>query len=416
VEIFLLLVLLAGAALWCLNLRARLAAVEQRLLLVEGNTSHLSELTSRVWRLEHPVAAYSETPVEPPPKQAPNDSADAAALFEDPQTEGIIEDVYRPAPDVVETKRQREQEVDREPALSERLRGLLGDEEWEVLVGGSLLNKLGALVLVIGIALFLGFSFGRITPGGRASMALIVSLAILGTGIWVERLGQYRIFANGLIGAGWAGLYATSYAAYAIPEARIIDDPFVGSIGMVLVAAGMIWHSLRYRAQAVTSVGYFAAFAAMAATPSSEFAVVSLIPLAGSLLYLAARFQWHSMAIFGLAATYVTCVSRGNSGAPLAATQSLFFTYWLLFEGFDLLRMKRRLAGGGLDLLFPLKAACAGCESNGPASSDCLTWPGLLMGQTGFGLLPGLEPLCSWWIRWRVLSCGRPPLLTTPRI
>ncbi len=93
-------------------------------------------------------------------------------------------------------------------------------------------------------------------------------------------------------------------------------------------------------------------------TPSSPFAVLGLLPLAASLLYLAWRFEWHSMALFGLAATYLTCISRGNSDAPLAATQSLFLAYWLLFEAFDLLRVKRRLIAGGQDLLFPLNAVC----------------------------------------------------------
>jgi hypothetical protein len=343
VDIFLLLVI-AGACLWSLYLWTRLGRVEERLSVLEGNTAQIRELTGRVWRLENPVMPVAEQAPAPP--------------HEEPRMEEApVMDIYTRMPEVAETIPPAP-ELPREPSLSDRLRRLLGNEEWEVLVGGSVLNKLGALVLVIGIALFLGYSFGHITPAGRAAMALMVSLAILGTGMWVERLGQYRIFANGLIGAGWAALYATSYAAYAIPEARVIENPIVGSIGMVLVATGMIWHSLRYRSQAVTSVAYFAAFAAMAATPSSEFAVVSLIPLAGSLLYLAARFEWHSMALFGLAATYLTCISKGNSGAPLAATQSLFLAYWLLFEGFDLLRMKRRLTSGALDLLFPLNTAC----------------------------------------------------------
>jgi hypothetical protein len=120
----------------------------------------------------------------------------------------------------------------------------------------------------------------------------------------------------------------------------------VGSIGLLLVAAGMIGHSLRYRAQAVTATAYFAAFAALAATPSTPFAVVSLVPLAASLLYLANRFEWNSMALFGLAATYATCIARGSSDAALASTQSLFLAYWLLFEGFDLLRVGKRLSAG----------------------------------------------------------------------
>ena len=39
------------------------------------------------------------------------------------------------------------------------LRRSIGDQEWEAMVGGNWLNKVGVLVLVIGIALFLGYAF-----------------------------------------------------------------------------------------------------------------------------------------------------------------------------------------------------------------------------------------------------------------
>ena len=120
------------------------------------------------------------------------------------------------------------------------------------------------------------------------------------------------------------GPFATAYSIYAVPAARIIHDPMTGSIIVLLVAVGMIGHSLLYRSQAVTAVAYFAAFAALAVTPLSPFAVIGLIPTAASILYLSARFDWYSMSVFGLVATYATCISRGDSNAPLAPTQTLF--------------------------------------------------------------------------------------------
>jgi uncharacterized membrane protein len=113
-------------------------------------------------------------------------------------------------------------------------------QDWEALVGGNLLNKIGALLLVIGIMSFLAYYGTRMGPAGRAACALAVSFAILATGIWMERLETYRIIARSLIGGGWAALYATAYAIYALPAARIIDNPFLGSMLVLLVAAGMI--------------------------------------------------------------------------------------------------------------------------------------------------------------------------------
>ena len=293
--------------------------------------SRIEELSERVHALEF---APAPQPVVPPPLPPP------LPRFEPAQAP---RQVYVPEPLPVYVP---------EPSLADRIRERVGNEEWEALIGGSILNKLGALVLVIGIALFLGFSFGRITPAGRAAMATVVSAAILGGGVWAERQARYRFFARGLIGAGWAALYATAYAIYAIPAAQVIGNPFAGSLILLAVGAGMIVHSLRYRAQAVTGVAYFSAFAALAVTPSSPFAVLSLIPLAASVLWLAAKFEWYPMALFGLLATYATCISRGSSGAPLFEVQALFLAYWLLFELFDLLCVKRKVGGGGVEWIF----------------------------------------------------------------
>jgi hypothetical protein len=373
---FITFLVAAGAVIGYLFLRSRIAAFEEEVAtarITAPTQSQVRELTQRVWELERhfPIPTPTPAPAPNPPAETP-----VAKSREMPVAPPLIRPAFTPLrtpPPAAEPP---------SPPLADRLRRLLGDREWESLVGGSVLNKLGALILVIGIALFLGYSFGHVSPAGRASIAILVSAAIIGAGIRVERLGNYKVFARGLIGAGWAALYATSYAVYAVPAAQIIDNPVVGSLGTVAVAIGMIWHSLRYRSQALTAIAYFAAFAAMAVTPSSPLAVVSLIPLAASLLYIAARFDWHEMALFGLAATYLTCISRGKSDASLVSTQSLFLAYLMLFEAFDLLRTKRRLLAGGLDLLFPLNTA-------GFLGLSYLTWsthsPDLLWVAAAFG-------------------------------
>ena len=63
------------------------------------------------------------------------------------------------------------------------------------------------------------------------------------------------------------------------------------------------------------------------------------------------------MAVFGLFATYATCASRPDAGAPLVSTQALFVMYWLLFETFDVLRLRRSTAGWTIEsLILPINA------------------------------------------------------------
>ena len=161
---------------------------------------------------------------------------------------------------------------------------------------------------------------------------------MLVAGVVFERREKYRTFSYGLIGGGWAALYTTVYAMYAIPAAKVLDNAFAATLLLLAVAAGMIVHSLKYRSQTVTGLAYFLAFVTLAIAEVTTFSVLMLVPLAASLLYIAYRNAWNRFALFGLVATYVTCGLHKDTGSPLWQTQALFLAYWLIFEAFDLLR------------------------------------------------------------------------------
>ncbi len=245
--------------------------------------------------------------------------------------------------------------------------GLAG-VEWEAIIGGSWLNKLGVLVFVIGLALFVGYSLRELGPLGRVLVGVAVSLAMLIGGVMIERHAPYAVYGRGLVGGGWAGLYSTTYAAHGIAGARVIPNPAIATALLILIAIGMILHSLRYHSEVVTGLAYFVAFATLAVSPLTDFAVVASVPLAASLLYLAQRFRWHRMMIAGLAVTYgsylLSTAGEAVSTAGFIRGQSVIATYWLLFELFDLIETARvrreRVAPAGLYpvALFPLNA-CA---------------------------------------------------------
>ncbi|HWC98614.1 MAG TPA: DUF2339 domain-containing protein [Candidatus Sulfopaludibacter sp.] len=209
--------------------------------------------------------------------------------------------------------------------------------DWEATLGGNLLNKAGVVLLVIGLALALAYSFAHIGPAGRVAISLAVSIAMLAAGVIFEPRERYQVFARGLLGGGWAGLYTTVYAMHAVKEALVIPDPFAGTLLLIAVAVGMIAHSLRYRSQTVTGLAYFIAFGTVSIAEVNILAIVALVPLAASLLYIAHRFDWVRMAMFGLVATYGVVVIRGDHGSPLWQAQLLFAIFWLVFEAFDIL-------------------------------------------------------------------------------
>jgi hypothetical protein len=302
--------------LW-VRLRRRMARME----------SHMGELTARVYAQESRGATQPEplaaSPVAPPPPPEPRP--------------------VRPAAPLVEPAWDNLQPVSPQPAAAPR--------EWETVLGGNWLNKIGVFVLVIGLALLLRYSFTQFGPLGRVTICMAASLALLVAGVIFESKERYRIFARGLLGGGWAALYVTVYAMHAVESARVIENPIVGAILLLAVATGMIVHSLRYGSPTVTGLAYFVAFGTLAITDMTSWPFVALVPLAASLLFVAHRFLWTRMAMLGLIATYAVVVIRGDTGAPLWQAQTLFAVYWLLFETFDVLHPEA--------WLLPLNAAGA---------------------------------------------------------
>ncbi len=278
------------------------------------------ELTVRVYRLEHPDGVVFTAPPVPEPELAP-------------------EPEFAPEPFAPPPPPPPEPPTPPRETLRDRVRRYVGDDEWEALVGGSLLNKLGALILVVGIILFLGFSFTTMEPAGRVAISLGVGGALLLAGVLIERKQLYRVFAWGLMGAGWATLYATSYAMYALDAARVIENPVLGAGLQTAVAVAMIGHSLRYRQQTVTAIAAASAFAALALAPSKPLASAGLLPLSGALLFLAHRLRWHAVGLFSLIASYGIVIARGDPNSPLVATQAFLLVLWLIFEAFDILQL-----------------------------------------------------------------------------
>ena len=294
-------------------LRNRLDALENRLFVLER--------ASVRWAPASPVMAPPTPRAEPAP---------ATTVVQRPAAAHTPPPPPAPVAPLPEAVRQVFQ-----PAAAPVRRT---SEEWEALIGGNWVNKIGVFVAVIGIALLLNYAYTQLGAGGRVALSLGASLAMLVCGVVFERREKYRTFAYGLIGGGWAALYTTVYAMYAIPAAKVLDNPFAATVLLLAVAAGMIVHSLKYRSQTVTALAYFLAFLTLAIADVTTFAVIMLIPLTASLLYIAYRSQWRHFALFGLVATYVTCGLHRDSGSPLWQTQGLFLIYWLIFEGFDLLR------------------------------------------------------------------------------
>jgi hypothetical protein len=217
-------------------------------------------------------------------------------------------------------------------------------------LGRNWLNKLGIITLVIGLALFLGYQLRTLGPLGKSLLGLALSAVLLAGGIFLERRETYRIFARAAIGGGWALTFFVAFAIYHVDAMQILHSQAIDLILMLLVAAGMVGHSLRYKSQVVTSLAFSLAFVTVGISHVTLFSLVAGALLASGLVLVAARERWFELGLAGVIGLYVNhflWLTRvlPNSGQPgvefpeFFPSAALLLFYWLLFRLFFVLRV-----------------------------------------------------------------------------
>ena len=210
-------------------------------------------------------------------------------------------------------------------------------------LGRNWLNKLGVISLVIGLASLLGYKFGDLGPLGKDLVGLAVALILLLGGLFLERLPRYQLFARAGIGGGWALAFFLSFALYHVDAMQLLHSQAADLILMLLVAAGMVAHSLHYRSQVVTSLAFLLAFLTVSISHVTLFSLVAGALLAAGLVSVTFRYRWYELGLAGLVALYanhflwLTRVLPGGAQphqhfADFLPSAALLILYWLLFR------------------------------------------------------------------------------------
>ncbi|MCY3713294.1 MAG: DUF2339 domain-containing protein [Gemmatimonadetes bacterium] len=217
-------------------------------------------------------------------------------------------------------------------------------EEWETLIGGKLLNRVGALALVLAVGFFLKYAFdndwlnetARVILGGAAGLLLIAG------GHRFHRRGM-SVFAQGLTGAGVGILYLSIYAAYDFY--RLIPQP-VAFLLTALVTAAALLLSLRYDARAIALLGWAGGFLTPFLLVTAQlntwglFIYITLLD-AGLVAVLLNRRHWRVLEPLGIAATYATYLTwsfRADLPEGFATALAFLILWWALFSWLSIYR------------------------------------------------------------------------------
>ena len=186
-------------------------------------------------------------------------------------------------------------------SIADRLRMTLPLEE---LLGMNLFAKIGIVMLVLGFAFLGQYAFTAMGPGARVALIYAAGAVMLGAGIRFESKDRYRLVARAGIGGGWAMLFFTTYAMNHVSVMAVLGSNIIDCILMLVVAAGMVAHTLRYRSQVVTGLAFLLAFSTVALSQDSIYALAAGVILAIGIAAIALRMNWYELEVFGILASY----------------------------------------------------------------------------------------------------------------
>ena len=227
-------------------------------------------------------------------------------------------------------------------AWPERKRG----REWEWILGGNWLARIGVLALIIGVAFLLKLAADNdwIGPIGWIALGVVTGLAMLGIGYYWKR--KYPTLAQAITGGGIAILYLSVFAAFALFD---LINIYLATGLLLVVSITSATLALKHNSMALAIIGIFGAFSApfilagfaegaTAVTDASRSAwlLVYVIVVDLGILALSTFRNWrwfNLIALIGSLATFGAWYSRFGDEASLLTSQVSLTLVFLIFVG-----------------------------------------------------------------------------------
>ena len=221
---------------------------------------------------------------------------------------------------------------------------------FEEALGTNWLQKLGIVLLVLGVASFGIYELAALGSFGKVLVSYFASAALLGGGIFLEKRERYQLLGRTGIGGGWALLFFTTYAMYHVESMRVLQSLVLDSTLMLLVAGAMAAHTLRYRSQFVTGLAFLLGYTTVALSHDTVYSLSAGVILAIGLVAIVLKMGWYELEVFGILSSYLNHLywlyrllgingAQGHAFAEYHASTLLLFFYWAIFRGSFVLRL-----------------------------------------------------------------------------
>src|SRR5947207_3380026 len=230
------------------------------------------------------------------------------------------------------------------PTLQQRMKTVSAIEET---LGTNWLNKLGIIILVVGVALFGIYELGALGPLGKVGISYLASAFLLVGGIYLEKNERYNLLGRTGIGGGWALLFFSTFGIYHVEAMRVLSqNPGALTLDcalMLLVGVAMAFHTLRYRSQFVTGLAFLLGYTTVALSQDTVYSLSAGVFLAIGLVSIVLKMGWLELEVFGILSSYLNHLywlyrilgiegAQGRHFEQYHGSLALLFFYWLTFR------------------------------------------------------------------------------------
>ena len=215
--------------------------------------------------------------------------------------------------------------------------------DWELILGGNWLARIGILAVIIGIGFFLRLAFENdwINETGRVVLGIVGGLALVGAGEYLRN--RYPVYAQTLAGGGVAILYLAIFAAFAFYD-LIGVYPAVGLLFVISMSAAAL--ALRFDSIALALIGVFGAFLApfvigasdeeardtFAGSASAQVMLYVIVVDLGVVALSTVR-NWRWLTLLALVGTLITFAWWYEDSPGLEVSQASLTAVFLVFVG-----------------------------------------------------------------------------------
>jgi hypothetical protein len=226
------------------------------------------------------------------------------------------------------------------PTLQERMNKVSAFEE---ALGTNWLQKLGIVLLVLGVASFGIYELAALGSLGKVMVLYLAAAALLVAGIYLEKNERYRVLGRTGIGGGWALFFFTTFAMYHVESMHVLNSMAMDSALMLMVAGAMAVHTLRYRSQLVTGLAFLLGYSTVAMSQDTVYSLSAGVILAIGLVAIVWKMRWYELEVFGILSSYLNHLywlsrilgvqgAQGRAFPEYNASTAMLFFYWLVFR------------------------------------------------------------------------------------